>query len=202
MVPYVVSTDLFRFPLNNTEYPKFINHTNKNDRSASYNYDRMYEDGDPIEPVIIDWINRLPIKNEKIKVKLIKHHQETGIYSPLENIRIQIEKEFGDFINFGNCNDCPIIRIISKDNFNKIDDLGIDKHEQSIIIVSGQIDNSKILESFGFPNNQNIFEGNNGEKYYLYKKVYGTMITKNDKLGSQSISEIKSWLNNVKAIQQ
>ena len=162
----------------------------------------MYENGDHVEQIIMDWIYSLPIENEKIKVKLIKQHQEFGMYSPLENIRIQIENELGDLINFENCNNCPIIKIISKENFNIIDDLGIDKHEQSIFIVSGSIDNSKVSKSYGFPNNQNEFEENNGKRYYLYKKVYGTMITKNDKLSPQSISEIKSWLNNVKAIQQ
>ena len=33
IVPYTVNTDLFRFPLNNIKYPKFINHINKNDTS-------------------------------------------------------------------------------------------------------------------------------------------------------------------------
>lgn len=178
--------DRFCFPLCDKTYQKVIYHPAKSIGSA-YDYNITYVDSDPIEKEIIKWIESLPPKNKKIKVRLIENYKTD---SRSDNISNSIRERLKDMVDFIDCDNCPLIRVLSSENCRNINELKLDKIEQSVFICPSSSD-SQALEEYKFPDKQNEIKG-----VSIYSKI--VKIRENN-LSHVNVLDITSWLNNIKS---
>lgn len=172
---------------------KIIKHVPPKSPNVSYN------ENDLIEDDIKKWIRGLPLKNEKIKVKIICNYRNRLDYCKKMCIP-PITKQLENFVEFVEiCDDCPIIRLIDLGGITTMDDFkkfysDIGEKEQSIFIVERRFSIIDYISgNFGFPiENENILR-----KEGHYQKMY---IYQNNELPESDIAKIRSWLNYVQML--